>query len=221
MIGRLLRFLPSRSGRTLALYLSIPVIMIGGVGFASSINPEVGVPGLHYIWMFWLLSVLKYALFLGSELTVLGFWYLTCLSLVWAKGRSWEWSLLAAFGPFGLIALTMLADRTPGVAEPYDRWVAGLNRFLRVVYQIILFVLICVVADQIVELKRPLVVAWQSFVTGLPTDEILRQQDASSGMWAFGELLETLFLIVLFYLLWPIGFNAARRLPTWWAGSRA
>jgi hypothetical protein len=30
---------------------------------------------------------------------------------------------------------------------------------------------------------------------------------ASSGMWAFGESLEVLFLVVLFYLLWPISFN--------------
>jgi hypothetical protein len=36
---------------------------------------------------------------------------------------------------------------------------------------------------------------------------------ASSGMWAFGESLEVLFLVVLFYLLWPISFNVLGRLP--------
>ena len=60
----------------------------------------------------------------------------------------------------------------------------------------------------------------KSYTTGLSVEAIIEQQNASSGMWAFGELLETIFLVILFYLLWPICFNAASRLPRLWAGSK-
>ncbi len=201
------RFLRNDFVRTLAIYLSIPVVMIAGVGLAASINPEVGVRGLHYLWMFWLLTSLRHALFLGSELAVLGLWYLTCLSLVWAKGRSWAWSALAVAGPFGLIGLTMLGRRTVGAADHYDRWVGRMNGIVRAAYEIVLFAAICVAADQTVVLKRPFVIAWQSYLTGFSREEIIRQQEASSGMWAFGEGMEMLYLLVLLYLLWPICFN--------------
>ena len=208
----LLRLLRSGSVRTLAVYLSIPIVMTLGVGLAASINPEAGVFGPFHIRMFWLLTDLRHTLFRGSELAVIGLWYLTCLFLVWAKGRSWGWSLLAVFGPFGLIALTMLGSNAPDPG-PYGRWVRRMNGFLRAGYEVALFIAISVVADQAIVAKRPLVIAWQSYVTGFPTDEIIRQQEASGGMWAFGEFLETVYLIVLLYLIWPMCFNGASRLP--------
>ncbi len=52
----------------------------------------------------------------------------------------------------------------------------------------------------------------EAAATGASTDQISAQQNASSGMWAFGESLEVIFLEVFFYLLWPACFNAAARL---------
>jgi hypothetical protein len=40
---------------------------------------------------------------------------------------------------------------------------------------------------------------------------IVARQDASSGMWAFSEMLEQFYLVVLLYLLWPMLFNLAGR----------
>jgi len=41
--------------------------------------------------------------------------------------------------------------------------------------------------------------------------QIIDIQNASSGMWAFGEGLEVMYLVVLFYLLRPILFSVVSR----------
>ena len=61
-------------------------------------------------------------------------------------------------------------------------------------------------------LKRDLMIMYEAATTGISTAQIIDRQNASSGMWAFSEGLEVLFLVVLFYLLWPICFNLAGRL---------
>ena len=42
----------------------------------------------------------------------------------------------------------------------------------------------------------------------------MANQNASSGMWAFSEGLEVMFLVALLYLFWPITFNIVGRLAT-------
>jgi hypothetical protein len=69
-------------------------------------------------------------------------------------------------------------------------------------------------------LKRDLMILYESATTGISTAQIIDRQNASSGMWAFSEGLEVLFLVVLFYLLWPICFNVVGRLPRLWASSK-
>jgi hypothetical protein len=61
-------------------------------------------------------------------------------------------------------------------------------------------------------LKRDLMIMYEAATTGISTAQIINQQNASSGMWAFSEGLEVSFLVVLFYLLWPICFNVLGRL---------
>jgi hypothetical protein len=39
-------------------------------------------------------------------------------------------------------------------------------------------------------------------------------------MWAFREGLEEFYLLVIFYLLWPICFNVVARLPQLWSSFR-
>jgi hypothetical protein len=58
-------------------------------------------------------------------------------------------------------------------------------------------------------LKRNLMIWYQSATTGVSTAQIIAIQDASSGMWAFGEGLEVMFFVILLYLLRPILFNLA------------
>lgn len=61
-------------------------------------------------------------------------------------------------------------------------------------------------------LKRDLMIMYEAATTETSTAQIINQEKASSGMWAFGESLEVLFLVVLFYLLWSICFNVVGRL---------
>lgn len=42
--------------------------------------------------------------------------------------------------------------------------------------------------------------------------QIIDIQNASSGMWAFAEGNEVMFLVVVLYLIRPIAFNFAGRL---------
>jgi hypothetical protein len=56
-------------------------------------------------------------------------------------------------------------------------------------------------------------IMYKAATTGISTAQIIDQQNASSGMWAFSEGNEVLYLVVLFYLLRPICFNAVGHLP--------
>lgn len=67
-------------------------------------------------------------------------------------------------------------------------------------------------AIQTMVLKRDLMIMYEAATTETSTAQIINQEKASSGMWAFGESLEVLFLVVLFYLLWSICFNVVGRL---------
>ena len=220
MISLVLRLLKCDAARAVAALIMIPVLMIGGTAVAFSINPESSTIGPFHLRSYWLLYDTRRVLLWAMPLAVIGLWFLTCLFVVRAKGRSYTWSALGVLGPFGLIALTMLGSKRVGGGTPSDAWISHRHWALRVLYQVVLFVVIIIAADQLIMLKRPLVIWWQSYTTGFPAEEIIEQQNASSGMWAFGELLETVFLIVLFYLLWPICFNVAGRLPRLWAGKR-
>ena len=220
MISLLLRLLKCDAARAVAALFAIPVIMIGGTAVAFSINPESSTIGPFHLRNYWLLYDIRRMLLWTTPLAVVGLGFLTCLFVVRAKGRPYAWSALGLFGPFGLIALTMLGSKRVEGGSLYDGWIRRRHWALRAFYQVVLFVVIVVAADQLIVLKRPLVILWQSYITGLSVEAIIEQQNASSGMWAFGELLETIFLVILFYLLWPICFNAASRLPRLRAGSK-
>jgi cell division protein FtsX len=101
----------------------------------------------------------------------------------------------------------------------YQQFVGKLKIYLRVAYELSFFVVVWVGAYQAMVLKRDLMIMYEAAAIGTSTAQIINQQNASSGMWAFSESLEVLFLVVLFYLLWPICFNVVGRLPRLWAFS--
>jgi cell division protein FtsX len=102
----------------------------------------------------------------------------------------------------------------------YQQFVGKLKIYLRVAYELGFFVVVWVGAYQAMVLKRNLMIMYEAAATRTSTAQIINQQNASSGMWAFSEGLEVLFLVVLFYLLWPICFNVVRRLPRLWASPK-
>jgi hypothetical protein len=195
----------------LVLLLLIPMVsMLGGLLF-SIINPEIAAGHANYARNYHLLSLAKHMAFLTSGAVVVILWVLVCFLVIRSKQRSSLWLFLAALGPLGLAILATLNDRAPAETDRHARFVRRLNRFARVGYEVCRFVIIWLLAYQAMVLKRNLMVLYESATTGISIAQILDRQNASSGMWAFAEGLEVMYLVVLFYLLWPIVFNIVGR----------
>ncbi len=203
-----------------ASFLLIPAVVVGGGFVFDAINPEIAAGHPDYVRNYRLLDLAKKLSMLAALLIVAGLWFLTCFFLVKSKRRSYGWVPLAVFGPFGLIVLTMLSDKFPVPGDLYRLFVSRLKIYLRVAYELCLFVVVWVVADQAIVWKRELMILHEAATTGMSTAQVIALQNASSGMWAFGEGLQVLYLVALIYLLWPICFNAVGRLPRLWTSSQ-
>jgi hypothetical protein len=203
------------------LLLLIPVVlMLGGLLF-SLINPEIAAGHPNYARNFQLLSLAKNVTMWAAASVVAVLWLLACFLVIRSKERSPLWLLFAAFGPIGFAILVTLNDKTPNEVDRHARFVRSLNIFVRVGYEVCRFVIIWLLAYQAMVLKRNLMIMYQSATTGISTAQIIDQQNASSGMWAFTEGMEVMYLVVLFYLLWPTVFNVVSRLAAMMASSKA
>jgi hypothetical protein len=98
----------------------------------------------------------------------------------------------------------------------YQQFVGKLKFYLRVPLELCFFVLVWSVAYQTIILIINLSIMYESASTGRTIAEIIEIRNASSGMWAFSEGLEVMYLMVLFNLLWPVCFNAVARLSKLW-----
>jgi hypothetical protein len=193
----------------LAVFFMIPVIVVAGGTLVVAIDPEKLAGHSHYVRNYHLLQLARSALMLLVLVAAGVAWLVTCLLVVMSKSRSYRWLLLAPLGPFGLAVLASLRDMAPEPVGLYERFIRRLNRFVRAVYEIGFFILVFNVAWEMMLLKREGIIAYQSMVTGLSTAQILDQQNASSGMWAFSELNEVMFFLALLYLLRPAVVNVA------------
>src|SRR5258706_753852 len=192
--------------------LMIPVVTVVGGLLINAIDPEIAVRSSNYERNFWLLSLAKILAMLMLLLVNMGLWFLACIFLLKSKQRSYGWLPFAMLGPFGLTILTMLSDNAPTPGDLCRQFVSKLKISVRVVYELGFFIVAWLVAFQVMVLKHDLMIMYESATTGVPVAQIIDQQNASSGMYAFGEGLEVMFLVVLGYLLWPICFNAIGRL---------
>ena len=205
----------------LALLLLIPMVwMLGGL-LLSLINPEIAAGHPNYGRNYHFLSLVKSLTVWASGAVVAILWLLVCLLVIRSKERSSLWLFFAALGPFGFAILAMLNDRAPAETDRHARFVRNLNRFVRVGYEVCAFLIISLLAYQAVVLKRNLMIMYQSATAGISTAQIIDQQNASSGMWAFAEGNEVMYMVVLFYLLWPIVFNIVGRVAATMASPKA
>lgn len=200
-------------------FLSIPVVFVLGGMLFNSINPEIAAGHPSYERNYRLLDLAKNLSLLSVLLVSMGLWFLTCYFLLESKKQLSGWLSLAMLGPFGFIVLTMLSDKAPAPGDLYQQFMRKLKIHLRVAHELCLFVAVWVVAYQAMVLKRDLLIMYQAATSGTSTAQIINQQNASSGMRAFSEGLEVLYLVVFFYLLWPIFFNVVGHLPRLWANS--
>jgi hypothetical protein len=89
-----------------------------------------------------------------------------------------------------------------------------------VVYELCAVYVVWSLAYEIMVLKRNLMIKYEAARTGVSTAQIINQQNASGGMWAFSEGLEVMYVVVLLYLFWPICFNFAGHLYMALSGRR-
>ena len=205
----------------LVLLLLIPVVLRLGGWLFSLINPEIAAGHPNYVRNYHLLSLLKNITFWASGAVVVTLWLLVCFLVIRSKQRSLWWLFFAALGPFGFAILAMLNDRAPAETNRHARFVRNLNRFVRVGYELCTFVVIWLLAEQAMVLKRNLMIMVESVTTGISITQIINTQNASSGMWAFAEGMEVMYMVVLLYLLWPIGFNIVGRVASMMASPKA
>ena len=199
--------------------LLIPVVIMLGATVVIFIDPEIALRTSNYERNFRLLELARALLMWTSVLIGMLLWVLAFFFLLKAKERSYWWLPLAILGPFGLIVFMMLNDNAPAPQDLHQQFIQRQKLYIRIAYETIFFVAVWVIAYQLVVLKRNLLIMYESATTGVPVAQIINIQNASSGMWAFSEGLEELFLVVLFYLLWPVCFNVVARLCRGWVSS--
>ena len=196
----------------LVLLLLIPVVFMGGGFLFSLINPEIAAGHPNYVRNYHLLSFIKQMVLLASAAVIGILWLLACFLVIRSKGRSLWWLFLAALGPFGFAILALLNDMASAETDRYTRFVRSLNGFARAGYEVCAFVIIWLLAYEAMVLLRKLIILFQSVSTGMSAAQIIDLQNASSGMWAFGEGLEVMFIVVFLYLIRPTVFNVVGRL---------
>ena len=196
----------------LALLLAIPVVSMLGGFLVGLINPEIAAGHPNYIRNFHLLMLLKGAMALGAAGVIACSWLLVCFLVIRSKKRSMWWLFFAALGPFGFAVLAMLDDSAPAESDRYSRFLRNLNAFVRVGYEACTFAVIWLLAYEAMVLLRNIIILVQSAATGMSIAQVIDLQNASSGMWAFGEGMEVMYIVIVLYLIWPIAFNLVGRM---------
>lgn len=191
----------------LACFLAIPAVLLAeGVVFRL-LDPELARGFSHYTRNYRLIELARTGSTIAAGGVVLILWVATSYLVLKVRHRSAGWLVLAAGGPVGFAGIAMLKDLTPAPGDLYQQFVWKLKAGWRAAFEITVFVLVWILAFQLMVLKHDLMVHYESFTTGTPVATIIEQQNAESGMRAFSEGMEVMYLVVLLYLLWPIGFN--------------
>jgi hypothetical protein len=193
-------------------YLSIPAVVIASGVMFRLIDPELARGGADYVRNFRLLELARKGALITMAGLALALWVLTCYLVLKSRQRSLWWLLLAAAGPFGFIVILMLEDRAPASYDLYQQFIRQLKLYWRVPIEIAAFVTVWSLAFELMVLKRNLTIRYESFMSGTPAATIIDLQNQSSGMWAFSEGNEVIYLVVLIYLLWPVSFNVVGQL---------
>ena len=205
--------MPDRNyAMALVCYLAIPVVVIVGFRLSFLIDPEMARGSADYVRNFRLLQYAATGVVMVTAGLAFLLWVGTCYLVLKYLQRSALWLALAAAGPFGFIAIAMLAHRSPAPDDLYQQFIRKLKLYWRVPLEVAVFLSVWTLAFLSVALKGDLMIRYESFSTGTPVETIIDRQNASSGMYAFSESLEAMYLVTLLYLLWPIVFNLAERL---------
>jgi len=189
------------------VFLAIPVILVAGGAIFAAIDPEKLAGRMNYARNFQLLQMARGAAMTAMFAAVVLAWFVACALLIRSKSRPWHWLPLSLLGPFGFAILASLRDQSPQPSDLYESFVRRLNIWLRALYEAVIFVAALNLAWEMMLVKREATIYLQSIMTGVSREQIIAEQNASSGMWAFSELSEVMYFFVLLYLLRPICVN--------------
>jgi hypothetical protein len=195
----------------LVCYVSIPAVVVCGVGLVLLVDPELALGHANYARDYQLINLARLGVLWATAGLALVLWTSCCYLVLASRRRSMRWLSLAAAGPFGFSVIATLEDRSPAPGDLYQHVIRNLKTHWRVPLEIAVFVSVWFLACTSVVVKRGLMISFESLTTGTPVSTIIAQQTASSGMWAAGEGMEAMYLVALIYLLWPIAFNLAGR----------
>src|SRR5262245_38654412 len=178
----------------LIYYLSVPIVLIAGVGVFRLIDPELARGRADYARDYEFLQMVRMGAVCAAAGLALVLWTACCYLVIKSRHRSLRWLPLAAAGPFGFIVLAALEDRAPAPGDLYQQFIRKLTIYGRVPLEIAFFVVIWFLVYGFVVLTRELMITFESLATGAPVATIVAQQTASSGMWAAGEGMEEIYL---------------------------
>jgi hypothetical protein len=191
----------------LVAFLTIPVIYLVGGALFTAVDPERLAGHTHYVRNYRLLEFARSAIMLAMFGSVVVAWFLAALLLLRSKCRTYRWLPLALLGPIGFVFLASLRDLSPHPSDLYERFNRRLTGFFRGAYEVVFFILGLSLAWQMMLVKRETTIFLESAVTGQSRDQIRDHQNAQSAMWAFSELNEVMYFLVLLYLLRPVCVN--------------
>jgi len=188
----------SRQSLAILAFLAIPLVIVLGGLLHHLIDPELARGTTDYAGNYALLERLRQACLNLSFALAGGLWFLAFGFHLLALQRSLVWIVLALFGPLGL-AVIAIVGRATEESEKRTAWPWRLAR------EAAIFILLVVLANFLIYAKNEAWIAWTVAFRGAEAaNAILADQMASSGMWAFAELLQILFLTTLFYLVRPL-----------------
>jgi hypothetical protein len=197
--------------RAVVYYVLIPLVVLAGGGLYQLIDPEWARGHADYTRNYRWLELARVGVLMAAGAGALALWLAACAMVLKARQRSIGWLALAVAGPFGLIGISLLGDRSPAPHDRHVAFVAALKWVWRIPYELALFIAMWALAFAGMLLKREVMIHVTSFRTDMSVDAIVEMQNASSGMHAFGEGIEVLYLVGLCYLLWPVVFSGVAR----------
>jgi hypothetical protein len=197
--------------RALVCFLLIPVVAVAIGPLFAFIDPEMARGHANYVRNYRLLELGRTSALVAMAGLVLLLWIACCYLVLRSRQRSPAWLPLSIAGPFGFAVIAALRDLSPLPDDLYQKFIANLKSYWRVLVEVALFVAAWWLAFELVMAKHELMTRYQAFITGRSMADIIAEQNASSGMWAFSEGNQTMYVVILLYLLWPMLFNFAGR----------
>jgi hypothetical protein len=184
--------------------LLIPVITVAEGWAFAALDPERAAGHPDYAHNFALREQLRSAALFGSLALECVLFFFACWWLLRAKSRTPGWMAWALVGAPGFAVIASLRDLAPlRPQDHYERLLARVPLPLRVLYEAGRFFVFWFAAMSFVTVWGYASALLEAAERGLTLTQLMAERDASSGMWAFGDLIRAAWVFIVMYALWP------------------